>query len=208
MNSVGTAFYNLVAEASNEDIKRNKEVEQFLKNKYQAKEDLKTTENLNKKDFNFFIRMLNRVSYELYNLNASIATDDLEKINNSALNLISDFNNLVVGLSKIKYNSLNYIDHQTIRNKLNTLLPSLEKILNPTYTNELFSQVYGGIISDMINMIKVDVYDTVSYPLQYINTKLKKAVKNRQVEEFIDEGEEEGDIEGDIEAEEEGEEEF
>jgi hypothetical protein len=124
--------------------------------------------DLSIQDYNFFRRLLNNISSDIYQIQSSFAEDDDSAITESISNLISKWNFLVTGLAKIKYKQLKFSDKTRVYNDIKEVRPSLSQISNLLIAKAAVDGKFNGLktrIDNILSQIDSDRYDQVSYPL-------------------------------------------
>jgi hypothetical protein len=135
------------------------------------KQEIQETISLEQKDFNLFLKKANDFAYSLFEIIQQINDTTFENdIDKTFPDLISDYNNLVITLSRIKYNNLEVSDKRKVYERIREFLPSLKLIseeLNlfavPPNEEEFLNMKIK--IDTIIRQINENVFDQISYPL-------------------------------------------
>jgi hypothetical protein len=191
---LGRLYGEAVANQQRQDREVKEKVKQVSLNEIG---EVVATKQLNQRDYQFFKRLLNSVAYEVFQVNNIIGKNgDKLNILNKIADIISDWNNVVAGLSRVKYNSLIASDKNKVDNDLKEIVPSLSQLkqrltdasaIDPEFKSSL------DVITKIIDQIKSSdfkqsgTFETISYPLDDF-------IKNiEEDEEGEGEDEEQGD---------------
>jgi hypothetical protein len=146
-------------------------VRKIKKAQLKEKQEIEETTELDQKAYNLFLDEANDFAFELNNSLEKAQVNKLKDDEKAHLpTLISDYNNLVLVLSRIKYKSLKINDKRKIDNRLNEYLPSLNllsEMLNRSAKppDENYFLNYKIKIDQIIRQINEKIFDQVSYPL-------------------------------------------
>jgi hypothetical protein len=179
----------LYGEAVADQQRQDEQIRRKIKGQKEVQEVVADVD-LSQRDYQFFRRILNNISFELYQVQTSIAEDDDDALTEYLANVISDWNNLVSALSRIKYKNLKYADRTKVYNDIKEIRPTLSQISGQLMRKAGINDKFEALqvrIDNIISQIDKDVYDQVSYPL-------KEQVGLLNVDD--DEGEEDDDEEG------------
>jgi hypothetical protein len=152
------------------DQNRQDEIIKKIKVLNESKSQLITGDlSLDVIDYNFFRRILNNVSSDIFAIQNDFVEDNDDTIVEDVSKLIRNWNFTVTALSKIKYNNLKYVDHLKIYNDIKEIQPSLIQISNLLIAKAATDSKFEGLktrIDNIISQINSDIYDQVSYPLK------------------------------------------
>jgi len=192
---LGRLYGEAVANQQRQDREVREKVKQVSLNEIG---EVVATKQLNQRDYQFFKRLLNSVAYEVFQVNNIIGKNgDKLNILNKIADIISDWNNVVAGLSRVKYNSLIASDKNKVDNDLKEIVPSLSQLkqrltdlsaIDPEFKSSL------DVITKIINQIEssefkqTGTFETISYPLDDLT---KDIEEDEEDEEEGDEEEEE-----------------
>ena len=186
----------LYGEAVADQQRQDRQILQKIKGRKEVQEVVSDLD-LSQRDYNFFKRLLNNLSFEIYKTQSALAEDNDTALTESLANLVSDWNNLVTALSRIKYNKLKYADKIKVYNDIKEIRPSLSLISDRLTGKAAVDDKFEALkdrIDKIIMKIDRDMYDQISYPL-----KEQVALLDYNEPEEDDEDDEEGDEEGDDE---------
>jgi hypothetical protein len=188
---LGRLYGEAVANQQRQDREVREKVKQVSLNEIG---EVMATKQLNQRDYQFFKRLLNSVAYEVFQVN-NIMGKGGNKLNilSKISDIISDWNNVVAGLSRVKYNSLITSDKNKVDNDLKEIVPSLiqlqQRLTNASAIDAEFKSSLD-VITKIINQIQssefkqTGTFETISYPLDDLT-------KDIEEDEEEDEGEDE-----------------
>ena len=186
----------LYGEAVADQQRQNKEVKEKVKQvALREVGEVMATKEMSSRDYNFFKRLINNISYEIYQALQAVADDNINKLFELTSNVISDWNNIVSALSRLKYNSLRPQDKSKVKGDLDELKPSLQQLssrFQQLAINDNKFSALGERIDNIISQININIYDQVSYPLKE-SVQLLEEPEEDEPEE--DEEEEDGEEE-------------
>ena len=186
----------LYGEAVADQQRQNKEVKEKVKQvALREVGEVMATKEMSSRDYNFFKRLINNISYEIYQVLQAVADDNINKLFELTSNVISDWNNIVFALSRLKYNSLRPQDKSKVKGDLDELKPSLQQLssrFQQLAINDNKFSALGERIDNIISQININIYDQVSYPLKE-SVQLLEEPEEDEPEE--DEEEEDGEEE-------------
>jgi len=186
----------LYGEAVADQQRQNKEVKEKVKQvALREVGEVMATKEMSSRDYNFFKRLINNISYEIYQVLQAVADDNINKLFELTSNVISDWNNIVSALSRLKYNSLRPQDKSKVKGDLDELKPSLQQLssrFQQLAINDNKFSALGERIDNIISQININIYDQVSYPLKE-SVQLLEEPEEDEPEE--DEEEEDGEEE-------------
>lgn len=155
-----------VDERKAEYEKINKEIKRI----YSKKEDITPTEEMDERNYNFFLRKANDFGFELFDLFKNFEDpadpDFAENVNEAVSNVISDWNNLGLSLSRLKYKKLIESDKRTVKNRINEFKPTLESVSAELQNNIAQVPQFANLktkIDTIIRQINEDLFDQISY---------------------------------------------
>lgn len=136
------------------------------------KQEIQESKSLEQKDFNLFLKKANDFAYSLFQIVGHINDDNLNiyLAGSEFSDLISDYNNLVITLSRISYKNLEINDKRKVYERIKEFLPSLNLISNELNLlaippNEDFFLEMKLKIDTIIRQINENLFDQISYPL-------------------------------------------
>jgi len=186
----------LYGEAVADQQRQNKEVKEKVKQvALREVGEVMATKEMSSRDYNFFKRLINNISYEIYQVLQAVADDNINKLFELTSNVISDWNNIVSALSRLKYNYLRPQDKSKVKGDLDELKPSLQQLssrFQQLAINDNKFSALGERIDNIISQININIYDQVSYPLKE-SVQLLEEPEEDEPEE--DEEEEDGEEE-------------
>ena len=180
-------------EALDEDRKADLEVvrrlkQNYIENKEKVKEEIQLDsiqKNTLKKNFSAFERQLYKIIGYVESKRETGAKIDTAEITELISNVIISFNNLALYIQSLSYNRLTEADKQYIARQFSSLIASINlgiEILKPFVDDVILSP-----LSEMIDKIKLRIYEPISFGVSTIATELpkrgefrKKRIKNEQ----------------------------
>lgn len=191
----------LYGEAVADQQRQDRQILQKIKGRKEVQEVVADLD-LSQRDYNFFRRLLNNLSFEIYKTQSALAEDNDTALTESLANLVSDWNNLVSALARIKYNKLKYADKIKVYNDIKEIRPSLSQISDLLTGKAAVDDKFEALkdrIDKIIMQIDRDMYDQISYPLKEQVALLDYKEPEEDDEDDEDEGDEEDDEEGEDE---------
>lgn len=183
-------------EALDEDRKADLEVIRRLKKNYienteKVKEEIQLDsiqKNTLKKNLSAFERQLYKIIGYIEGKRETGGKVDTTEITELISNVILSFNNLCLYIQSLSYNRLTDPDKQYIDRQLNTFIASIElgiETLKPFVEDVILSP-----LSEMIDKIKLRIYEPISFKVSTIATELPKKgefrIKRAQLEKEAD----------------------
>jgi hypothetical protein len=155
----------------NEMNVHNDIVRKIKRAQLKEKQEIEAEEPISQKEYNFFLKKANDFAFSLFQIIDSINNENFEDKEGLMISdLIKNYNELVITLSRIKYKSLNTNDKQKIYNRIKEFLPNLNLISNtlnmlaiPPNENKFLN--YKLKIDQIIRQINENLFDQVSFPL-------------------------------------------
>lgn len=157
-------------EAVDEQKAEYEKINKEIKKIYSKKEDITPTEEMDERNYNFFLRKANDFGIELFDLIKNFEDpadpDFAENVTEAVSNVISDWNNLGLSLSRLKYKKLIESDKRTVKNRINEFKPTLESVSQELQNNNAQVPQFANLktkIDTIIRQINEDLYDQISY---------------------------------------------
>jgi len=177
----------LYGEAIRRQMAQDEEISNKIKSRGKKEVvEVLATKEMDKRDYQFFLRLISNIGYEIYQALHSAEEGMDAGLVESIANIISDWNNIISALSRLKYNSLNPSDKAKVYNNLKELKPSLEQISARLAHLAVGDNVYNGLkdkIDLIIRQINENVFDQVSYPLKEEVAELEEPDEPEEMEE-------------------------
>lgn len=157
-------------EAVDEQKAEYEKINKEIKKIYSKKEDITPTEEMDERNYNFFLRKANDFGFELFDLIKNFEDpadpDFAENVTEAVSNVISDWNNLGLSLSRLKYKKLIESDKRIVKNRINEFKPTLESVSQELQNNNAQVPQFANLktkIDSIIRQINEDLYDQISY---------------------------------------------
>lgn len=189
-------FQQINNEALDEDRKADLEVvrrlkKNYIENKEKVKEEIQLDsiqKNTLKKNLSAFERQLYKIIGYIEGKRETGGKVDTADITELISNVIISFNNLCLYIQSLSYNRLTEPDKQFIARQFNTFVASIElsiETLKPFVEDVILSP-----LSEMIDKIKLRIYEPISFKVSTIATELPKKgefrIKRAQLEKEAD----------------------
>lgn len=183
-------------EALDEDRKADLEVirrlkKNYIENKEKLKEEIQLDsiqKNTLKKNLSAFERQLYKIIGYIEGKRETGGQVDTAEITELISNVIISFNNLCLYIQSLSYNRLTEPDKQYIARQFNSFIASIQlsiEILKPFVEDVILSP-----LSEMIDKIKLRIYEPISFNVSTIATELPKKsefrIKRVQLEKDAD----------------------
>lgn len=157
-------------EAVDEQKAEYEKINKEIKKVYSKKEDITPTEEMDERNYNFFLRKANDFGFSLFDLLKNFEDpanpNFAENVTEAISNVISDWNNLGLSLSRLKYKKLMELDKRTVKNRINEFKPSLQLVSQELQNNAAQVPQFANLktkIDIIIRQINEDLFDQISY---------------------------------------------
>jgi len=165
-------FNKINKEALEEQSADAEKIKKEIQKIYSKKEDITPTETMNERDYSFFLKRANDFGFSLFDfLKVFEDVQDANFVNNvnsAYADVLSDWNNLGLSLSRLKYKKLIEADKRIVKNRIDEFKPSLQIISTELQNNANDEPDFLELknkIDIIIRQINEDLYDQISYDI-------------------------------------------